>query len=64
MKHLFYFIGACIPPYFKNYARFCPYKGRVNCPMWNCYYHFFNGRYSHFCNFYDAKLNNLNLFKR
>ncbi len=55
-QYLFYLGGVMHPPYFKKYADFCPGKGSIcNCPMWNCYYHFFKGRYSRWCMYWEVK---------
>ena len=56
-KLIFRFFGAMIPPYFKFYAELCPCKGSCKCPMWNCYYHFYKGRYTHWCMYKEVKLN-------
>ena len=55
---LFVLGGSIHPPYFKKYAELCPCKGlKYNCPMWNCYYHFYKGYYSHWCMYWEVKYN-------
>lgn len=53
-KRFIYFVLASFSvfaPFPFLLVRFCPYKGRVKCPIWSCPYHFKDNKYTFECNY-------------
>lgn len=52
IKNIFHYIFAVLdlPFCFKLIEKWCPHKGRYDCKIWNCPAHYFNNRYSYYCN--------------